>query len=193
MRRLSLLASVLLCLCLLAPAASAQRFLGSISLVGFNFAPEGAHFCDGSLLPISQYDALFNLIGTTYGGDGQNTFALPDLRGRMAVGMGQAPGLSPYIIGQAGGTEMVTLNVNQIPSHTHQAVASTSPGNTVSPTSAYWAPGPRILLYSAPANLAAMNPAAVMPAGGTQPHDNIKPYLAMNYVIWLQGIYPTPN
>ena len=183
---------ILLCLALWASAASAQdRFLGSISLVPYNFAPTGSALCNGQLLLIASNTALFSLVGTYYGGDGITTFALPDLRGRMAVGMGQGPGLSPYTIGQEGGEEQVTLTLNQMPQHSHQAVASASAGNTVSPSNAYWAPGPRLLLYSAATNLTPMNAGAVGVAGGGQPHDNLKPYLTLNYVIWTVGIFPS--
>jgi microcystin-dependent protein len=191
MRRLSLLASLLLGICLLAPFASAQRFLGSISLVPYNFAPLGSSFCDGHLLPINQNTALFSLIGTFYGGDGITTFALPDLRGRMAIGQGQGIGLSPRTVGDSFGEESVTLTVGQLPAHSHQAVASASPGNTVSPSGAYWAPGPRLLLYSSAMSPVPMNAATVSSTGGSQPHDNRKPFLTLNYVIWLQGIFPT--
>lgn len=191
MRRLSLHAAMLLSICLLAPFASAQnRFLGSIALVPYNFAPQGSAFCNGQLLSISQNTALFSLIGTYYGGDGVTTFALPDLRGRMALGQGQGPGLTPRTQGESAGEESVTITLQQLPQHTHQATASTSPGNTVSPSGAYWAPGPRLLLYSAASGLMAMNPATVSATGGSQSHDNRKPFLALNYIIWLQGIYP---
>lgn len=194
MRRLSLLASVLLCLSVLAPVASAQRYVGSISLVPYNFAPNGSALCNGQLMPISENEVLFNLIGTTYGGDGQSTFALPDLRGRVALGEGTDPSTgSTFVIGQQAGEENVTLTVSQIPQHTHTALASGGPGNTVSPTNAYWAPGPRVLLYSAATNLTPMNPESVKAAGSSQPHDNMKPYLTLNYVIWLFGIFPTQN
>jgi microcystin-dependent protein len=174
------------------PAASAQtRFLGSIALVPYNFAPLGTAFCDGSLLPINENSALFNLIGTTYGGDGQTTFALPDLRGRMAIGQDQGPGLTPRVIGQNGGEETVTLTVGQIAAHNHLAMANTQVGNTVSPASAYWAAGPRVLLYSAPSSLVQMNVGAVGNSAGSQPHHNLKPFLVLNYVIWLQGIFPS--
>lgn len=191
MRRFSLL-SLALCLCLIVPTAFAQeRFLGSISLVPYNFAPLGSAFCQGQLMSIAQNDALFALIGTTYGGDGQTTFALPDLRGRVVVGMGQGPGLTNRTIGEMGGEEEVTLTVNQIPSHSHTPMASTSAGNTASPTNAYWAPGPRILLYSAASNLVPMSASALQSTGGSQPHDNMKPFLTLNYIIWLEGIFPS--
>jgi microcystin-dependent protein len=174
----------------LLPAASAQRYIGSISLVPYNFAPLGSLMCDGSLLPITGNDALFNLIGTTYGGDGQTTFALPDCRGRVVIGMVPGP-VSNYILGQRAGQETVTLTVSQIPAHTHTAMASTSFGNTVSPASAYWAPRSRTFLFSAPSNLVNMAPGALAPAGGSQPHDNLKPYLSLNYVVWVEGIFPS--
>lgn len=194
MRRRSLLPAVLLCIALASSMASAQqRYVGSISLVPYNFAPVGTALCNGQLLSIAQNTVLFDLIGTTYGGDGQTNFALPDLRGRVAIGMGQGPGLSNHVIGEEAGTETVTLTVSQIPSHNHSAIASTSSGNTVDPTNAYWAPGPRIFLYSSAANLTQMNPAAIGSAGSNLPHDNVKPYLTLNYVIWLFGIFPSQS
>jgi microcystin-dependent protein len=191
MRRFSLFSAVL-CVCLFAQASFAQdRFLGSLSLVPYNFEPRGSAFCNGQLLAISQNQALFSLLGTQYGGNGITTFALPDLRGRIPIGQGQGPGLTPRSMGERGGEEFVTLTVAQMPAHNHIPVASSSPGNTVSP--AFWAPGPRMLLYSAATSLVPMHPAALANAGSNQPHDNIKPYLALNYVIWLQGIFPSRN
>lgn len=194
MRRLSVVLLVLLTgTMILLPSASAQRFLGSISLVPYNFAPLGSAFCNGQLLPINQNDALFALIGTTYGGDGQSTFALPDLRGRVAIHQGQGPGLSPYVIGQLAGEETVSLTINQVPAHTHTAVASASYSNTVSPAGAYWAPRARTLLFTGVANLVPMASTALAQTGSGQPHDNMKPFLTLNYVIWLEGIFPTQN
>jgi len=193
MRRFSLLVLCVAGLLVVSCASAQDRFIGSISLVGYNFEQQGTAFCDGRLLPITQYEALFNLIGTTYGGDGQTNFALPDLRGRVAVGMGQGPGLSSYVEGEVGGEETVTLSLSQMPQHSHLALGSTTVGNTVSPLGNHWATGPRVLLYSAATNLVQASDVAVEPAGGSQPHDNLKPYLAMNYVIWLYGLYPTQN
>ncbi len=191
MRRLILLC-VALCFTSLVPLAFGQeRFLGSISLVGYNFAQVGTVACNGQLLPISQFTALFELIGTTYGGDGVQTFAVPDLRGRVPIGQGQGLGLSNKIIGQSAGEEQVTLTVNQLPGHTHQATGSSAAGNTVSPSGAYWALGPRLNLYSSATSLVAMNPATTTQVGGNQPHDNVKPYLALNYEIWVEGIFPS--
>jgi microcystin-dependent protein len=177
-------------LALAATAFAQERFLGSISLVPYNFAPFGTAFCNGQILSIAENTALFSLLGTFYGGDGVSTFALPDLRGRVAIGMGQGPGLQPYTIGQTGGEETVTLTVNQIPAHTPTAYAAASSANSANPGGAYWAPRPRTLLFSAASNLAPMSGAALGSAGDNQPHDNLKPYLTLNYVIWLRGIYP---
>ena len=193
MKRCSLLVVLCTTLAFLSAAAAQQRYVGSVALVPFNFAPQGTLLCNGQLLPISQYDVLFNLVGTTYGGDGQSTFALPDLRGRVAIGMGQGPGLSPYSLGQTGGEESVTLQLSQLPTHNHTALAVTAVGNTVSPLSDYWAAGPRVLLYSAPTNLTPAADFAVGPAGGSGAHENRKPFLALNYVIWWEGIYPSQN
>jgi microcystin-dependent protein len=193
MRRFSLLGAIL-CICMIAPAAFSQnRYIGSLSLVPYNFAPRNSALCNGQLLPIAQNTALFSLIGTYYGGDGRVTFALPDLRGRIPMGQGNGPGLTPRSMGELGGEEQVTLTLNQLPSHTHNAVASSTAGNTPSPAGAYWAPGPRLLLYSGATSLVPMNPTALSLAGGGQPHDNQKPYLTLNYVIWLQGIFPPRN
>jgi microcystin-dependent protein len=175
------------------PGAPAQdRLVGSIIIVSFNFPPKGFALCDGQLLPISQNTALFSLLGTTYGGDGRTTFALPDLRGRAPIHQGQGPGLQDYVIGQTGGEETVTLDIAQIPNHTHVPMASTAPANTGTVAGATWG-RPRVLLYSASAPSTPMSSAALSPAGGSQPHDNLKPFLVVNYAIALQGIYPSRN
>jgi microcystin-dependent protein len=173
------------------PTARAQTepFVGQILIVPFNFAPKGFAFCNGQILLISQNVALFSLLGTTYGGDGRTTFALPDLQGRVPIGMGQGPGLSTYNLGQKGGEEFVTLTLAQIPSHSHIPMAGASPANSGSPAGNYWSM-PRVLLYSSTAPDTAMNPAALGMTGGGQPHENRKPFLVMNYIIALQGIYP---
>ncbi len=173
----------------------AQPFVGQVIAVGFNFAPVGWHICDGSLLQISQYDVLFNLIGTTYGGNGQTTFALPDLRGRAVVGMGQGSGLSPYTLGQQGGVESVTLASAQVGSHSHALAAAA--------TATTSAPGPSVVLgttaaadpiYATSGTSAALSSAAVSPsAGGGLPHENRQPSLAITYIISLFGIYPSQN
>jgi microcystin-dependent protein len=173
--------------------AQSEPFIGEIQLVGFNFAPIGWATCSGQLVAISQNEALFTLIGTTYGGDGQQTFALPDLRGRRIVGAGQGPGLSNYVNGQVGGEESVTLTLVQMPQHSHTPNASSAPGTSLTPAGNYWASQTATALYSnapAPANMAA---GLIGNAGGNQPHDNMQPYLVMNYIIALEGIYPSRN
>ncbi len=167
-------------------------YIGEIRMFGGNFAPAGWMFCDGSILAISEYETLFNLIGTTYGGDGQSTFALPDLRGRVPVHMGQGAGLSAYTIGQMGGQEMVTLTTSQMPAHSHVPQANTGMGSQTSPAGNVWANSTN-LPYSASAPSAAMDPAAVGMAGGSQPHDNMVPYLCISFIISLFGIFPTQS
>lgn len=167
-------------------------YIGEIRIFGGNFAPLGWALCDGQLLAIAQYDALFALIGTTYGGDGQTTFALPDLRGRAPLHMGQGPGLSNYVIGQAAGAEAATLTANQIPSHTHLAAAQTAAGTQTGPTNAIWAASTLNQFTPTPPT-AAMSQGAVGAAGGNQPHENRMPYLAINFIIALEGIFPTQS
>jgi microcystin-dependent protein len=170
----------------------AQPYVGEIRMFGGNFAIAGWAFCDGSLLPISENETLFQLIGTTYGGDGQNTFALPDLRGRVPVHMGQGPGLSNYILAQNGGVESVTLTQNQIPSHTHAPVASNT-GSSDNPSGSFWANSTTGKPYSAPPPAIQMNAGTVGSAGGSQPHDNLIPFQCVTYIISLFGIFPSPN
>jgi len=174
-----------------------EPFLGQILLVGFNFAPVGWHLCDGSLMSISQNTALFSLLGTYYGGDGVTTFALPDLRSRVPLGMGQGQGLSPYTIGEMTGSESVTLLANQMPQHSHliNADAAPAPG-APSPANNYLATasagGKPADIYSAKlTSPTTLNPNAVTLAGGSMPHTNIQPVLAMNYIIATQGVYPS--
>ncbi len=165
----------------------AQPYVGEIRMFAGNFAPAGWMFCEGQLLPISEFETLFNLIGTTYGGDGQSTFALPDLRGRLPVHMG-----SGFVIGQAGGEETVTLATSQIPAHSHVPQANTGMGSQASPAGNVWANSTN-LPYSTSAPSATMDPAAVGLAGGSQPHDNMVPYLCINFIISLFGIYPAQS
>lgn len=164
-----------------------EPFIGQLMLVGFNFAPRGWAFCDGSLLSIAQNTALFSLLGTTYGGNGQTTFGLPDLRGRAAIGFGQGPGLSNYSQGQTAGTETVTLIPTQMPQHTHGANCFVGDPGGNSPSNAFLANGD---IYNATAN-GVMNPGMITPAGGSQPHDNLPPYLVLNWIIALEGIFPS--
>jgi microcystin-dependent protein len=147
--------------------------------------------CNGQLLSISANTALFSLVGTYYGGDGFHTFALPDLRGRVPIHQGEGPGLSPIQIGEVGGTETVTLTVNQIPAHTHPLLASTLEAAVVSPTGAALGAKARVPLYSAPTSLTTMAPGSVGPTGGGQPVQIRNPFLGLNFIIALQGIYPS--
>lgn len=169
-------------------------FIGEIRMFGFGRTPVGWQACDGSLLSISENDALFALIGTTYGGDGQNTFAVPDLRGRLPIHQGQGPGLSTYIIGQVAGTENVTLLPTQMPAHTHAlsaataASTATTPGTSVLPGAVS---GDSFYVNTIAGNTAApMSPQMLGNAGGTQPHENCMPTLTVQYCISTQGIYP---
>lgn len=167
-----------------------QPYVGEIRMFGGNFAPAGWEFCNGQLISISENETLFNLIGTTYGGDGQSTFGLPDLRGRLPIHMGQGPGLSPHTIGEMSGTENVTLTQNQIPSHTHTPLAN-SASSSDSPSGNVWAAASGAAPYGAAPGPLQMNPAMIGAAGGSQPHDNLHPYLAVSFIISLFGIYPS--
>lgn len=168
-------------------------FIGQVIMFGGNFAPINWAFCDGSLQSIAQNTALFSLLGTTYGGNGQTTFALPDLRGRVPIGMGQGPGLSPYTIGETGGVENVTLTTNQLPAHTHTAACTTDIGDTTNPAGNFWAAQPALGSYTAPPGGSAMDSGSVNTAGSSQPHNNIIPYQSINYVIALFGVFPSRN
>ncbi len=168
-------------------------WVGEIRMVGFNFQPQGWMLCNGQLLAISQYSVLFDLIGTTYGGDGQSTFALPDLRGRVPLGAGQGTGLSNYVLGQPSGAETVTLTVNQMAAHTHLYTpgAGAAEQTTNRPDSAYPTVGG---YYDATPNGSAPMPSpSVANAGGNQPHPNLQPYLGINFIISLFGIFPSQN
>lgn len=162
-------------------------YIGEIRMVGFNFAPVGWAFCDGAVLPISQNEALFNLIGTTYGGDGQNTFALPNLSGRVPVHVG--PGFAQ---GQLAGEETVTLTPTTIPGHTHLPAAVSAKGNRASPSGSVFAGSSGgTNPYSTNAGTANLNPAALANVGGSQPHENMPPFLVVNFVISLFGVFPS--
>jgi microcystin-dependent protein len=167
-------------------------FLGEISLFAFNFAPQGWAFCNGQLLSITQNTALFSLIGTTYGGDGITTFALPDLRSRVALSFGQGPGHIPYNLGDNGGLESVALTVPQLPSHSHVVQCNTVGGNQASPQNGYPAvESTGTSLDFSSASNAQMNPQINSFVGGNQAHENRQPYLALNYCIAVQGIFPS--
>ncbi len=167
-----------------------EPYVGEIRMFGGNFPPVGWAFCDGQSLPISENEVLFQLIGTTYGGDGQETFNVPDLRGRVPIHMGTGAGLSTYQIGEAAGVEAVTLTTNQVPSHAHAWVASDGAATSGSPAGNVLAEGQArtFAAYSTPATLHANT---VAPAGGSQPHDNLQPYLCISFIISLFGIFPT--
>lgn len=172
-----------------------EPFIAEIRMFGGNYAPRGNAFCNGQVIAIAQNTALFSLLGTTYGGNGQTTFALPDLRGRMPIGTGQGPGLSPIVLGEVGGIENVTLLSTEMPAHTHVPQGASTGGTTPNPSNAVWSasvggrtPPP---LYTGAANLQTMDPAGI--AGGSQPHSNMQPYLAISFIIALQGIFPARN
>ncbi len=169
-------------------------YLGEIRMFAGNFAPVGYAFCNGQLLLISEYEALFTLIGTTYGGDGQTTFALPDLRGRLPMHQGTGAGLSTRVIGQTGGSETVTLTLNQLPQHTHVATGSGTDGNSLSPAGNVWAAGAGgANAYNNTAPNTAMNAQTIGQAGGNQPHEIMSPFLAINFIIALLGRFPSRN
>jgi microcystin-dependent protein len=170
-----------------------QPYVGEIRMFGASFAPAGWMFCNGALLPISENDTLFNLIGTTYGGDGQETFGLPDLQGRTPVHAGTAKSGITYTLGEAAGVESVTLNTNQIPIHNHPYVASSAIGAGSDPTNSLISQHPTASAYAVPVPTTPMNAGVVGPSGGSQPHDNMQPYLCVTYIISLFGIYPPPS
>lgn len=164
-----------------------EPFIGEIRLLPFNFAPLGWAFCQGQLLSIAQNTALFSLLGTTYGGNGQTNFRLPDLRGRVAVSSGQGPGLSDYQLGETGGEENHTLITNELPTHNHAVACNGEDSNSANPTSHF--PASQTTGYST-ASTASMNAGVIGATGGSQPHNNVQPYLTFNYCIALQGIFP---
>ena len=173
-----------------------EPFVGEIKMFAGNFAPRGWMFCEGQLLSISQYEVLFSLIGTTYGGDGVTTFALPDLRGRLPVQQGQGPGISQqYAMGEMAGVETVTLTLNQLPTHNHAAVASESTANGVNPAGTMVATTSTSILLAyalnAPDTTLANN--TLLPAGGSQPHENLMPSLCVSFIIAIYGIFPSQN
>ena len=168
----------------------AQPYVGEIRMFAGNFAPAGWMFCEGQLLPISEYETLFNLIGTTYGGDGQSTFALPDLRGRLPIHQGNG-----FILAETGGAEEITLTVNQIPAHSHPFLGNDSPGTGSTPSGATFARNASADGYSTDSSGGVVNfpPQAVRSTGGSQPHTNFQPYLCVDFIIYLFGIFPSPT
>jgi microcystin-dependent protein len=170
----------------------ADPFVAEIRIFPFNFAPKGWALCDGQLLPLSQNTALFSLLGTTYGGNGKSNFALPDLQGRAPMHPGQGPGLSLHDLGEQGGTDTVTLLQNQMPAHSHSLSANDQPGEDASPTGEVLARSVGASLYQTTTNqnVVQLGTAAVGVTGGGLPHNNLMPYLTLNFCIALQGVFP---
>jgi microcystin-dependent protein len=166
----------------------AQPYIGEIRMFAGNFNPVGWEFCKGQLLPISENEALFQLIGTTYGGDGESTFALPDLRGRIPIHQG-----SGFVLAETGGAEEITLTVNQIPVHSHAALASDSSGDQPSPIGGVWAANTVVKQYNINPATVNMGANPMLPTGGSQPHTNFQPYLCINFIISLFGLFPQPT
>ncbi len=165
----------------------AEPFLSEIRLMSFGFAPKGWALCNGQLLPINQNQALFALLGTTYGGDGRSNFALPDLQGRAPIHVG-----SGHTLGERGGEQAHTVAISELPTHTHRlAVSSATSGGNANPSGRVLGGGNNA--YHAPTSLTTMNPATVTGTGGSQPHLNMQPFLTINFSIALQGIFPSPN
>ncbi len=170
-----------------------EPFVGEVRMFAGNFAPRGWAFCDGQLLAVSQNDALFSLLGTIYGGDGRTTFGLPDMRGRLAMHAGSGPGLSPRRLGAKAGTEQETLTVNQLPSHHHNINATNASGASTTPTGnlARDAAGSDIYIQALTATTSQLNPNGMSDTGGSRSHTNLMPFLCINYIIALFGIYPS--
>jgi len=166
----------------------AQPYVGEIRMFAGNFAPAGWMFCEGQLLPISENETLFNLIGTTYGGDGQSTFGLPDLQGRLPIHQGNG-----FILAEQGGAEEITLTVQQIAAHSHPLLAANVVANDPNPQDNLLAESSVVSMYQAGSPATAMAPQSVGPVGGSQPHTNFQPYLCVNFIISLFGIYPQPS
>jgi microcystin-dependent protein len=168
-----------------------EPFVAQIQIFGFNFAPQGWALCQGQILPISQNTALFSLLGTQYGGDGKSNFALPNMQGNIAIGQGQGPGLTSRAVGETGGQQSVTLTSNQLASHTHPATCNNAVGTVYDPAGEVWsqdAGGNQE--YGSATVSGQMAPNAIMPAGGGQPHNNLQPFVVLNFCIALQGIFP---
>jgi microcystin-dependent protein len=166
----------------------AQPYVGEIRMFGGNFAPAGWMFCEGQLLPISEYETLFQLIGTTYGGDGQETFALPNLSGRLPVHQGNG-----FVLAETGGVETVTLTVSQIAAHGHPLLASLNSGSQGNPQNNVVTQSPSVALYIEDVTAANLNAQAMTSVGGSQPHDNMQPFLCISFIISLFGIFPSPT
>lgn len=168
----------------------ANPFLAEIRIFPFNFPPKGWAFCDGQILPISQNTALFSLLGTLYGGDGRSNFALPNLQGNVPVGQGQGPGLSLVDIGETSGEETVTLLQSEMPAHSHGADCNASTADSTNPGGEVWAPDVAGSNAYGSSGGGQMSPIALSASGGNEPHNNLQPYLVLNYCISLQGVFP---
>jgi microcystin-dependent protein len=194
MKKTITILSLFLCLSFVGMSHAQEAFLADIKLTGANFDQRGWMSCDGRLLPISQYSALFSLLGTQYGGDGRTTFALPDLRGRVPVGIGSGPGLTPKVQGEKSGSETNTILVSQMPSHNHTVNAVGTDGNQSVPTGNLPA-GTKLLdkEYSNASASTTMNSSMINQQGGGQPVNNMQPYLGLRYVICVVGTYPSRN
>ena len=166
----------------------AQPYVGEIRMFAGNFAPAGWLFCEGQLLPISENETLFQLIGTTYGGDGESTFGVPDLRGRIPIHQGNG-----FILAETGGAEEITLTVNQIPAHSHALLGSAVNGSQANPANQTLASSTVMTPYAVETPSASLAPNAVGPVGGSQPHTNFAPYLCVSFIISLFGIFPSPS
>jgi microcystin-dependent protein len=166
----------------------AQPYVGEIRIFAGNFAPAGWMFCEGQLLPISENETLFQLIGTTYGGDGQETFALPDMRGRLPIHQGGG-----FTLAETGGVEQVTLTVQQTPAHSHSFLASNNPADSPSPQGNMLGVSSNTNVFINDTPNVLMNPSVLSTVGGNQPHNNLQPYLCLDFIISLYGIFPSPN
>ncbi|RDB02795.1 phage tail protein [Runella aurantiaca] len=168
----------------------AQPYVGEVRIFAGNFAPAGWMFCEGQLLPISENETLFQLIGTTYGGDGESTFALPDLRGRIPIHQGNG-----FVLAETGGAEEITLTTQQIPAHSHSFMGTNTNGSGGSPAGAVLARNAAVDGYTSDSStgLVSMSPSMVNPVGGSQPHTNFQPYLCVDFIISLFGIFPSPT
>jgi len=169
-----------------------EPFLAEVRIVGFNFAPRGWAFCDGQILPINQNQSLYSLLGTTYGGDGRTSFALPDLRGRTPIHVGASNGTA-HTLGSKSGEETHTLSANEMPQHDHVLQGTSATGNTPIPAAGTLLAASANVPYADPANLTDMRATAVATVGGGQAHNNMQPYLAVNFCIALQGLFPSRN
>ncbi|HWG50103.1 MAG TPA: tail fiber protein [Candidatus Acidoferrales bacterium] len=163
-----------------------EPFLGEIKIISWNFPPKGWTFCNGQLLPINQNQALFSILGTTYGGDGMRTFGLPNLQGRSPVHVGNG-----IVLGEMGGETAHTLNISELPAHNHVPVGTSNQATLTAATGNLWASDSSNPFTPSPST--SMNPACIVPAGGNQPHENMSPYLVLNFIIALQGIFPSQN